>query len=283
MNLLKAYFVVLYFFAVIFISVGAVFNMIDSGFSWAWLGALLTTLPFLGLFLWSVSVRNMPRTSAHMPVMTVVVLAGLALAAYDVTFELSGRTGALTAAVVGAVGYLLFNFWYSRFGRRINPLLDIGKRLPKFVAEDLDGSSVSSDSLVGKPALYMFYRGNWCPFCSAQVKELTGRYKEIIDRGVEVALVSPQPPDFTKRIADLFKVPFHFWVDRDYQAARTLDILHRQGVPAGQREKFGADTVLPTVIITDAQGQIIYTDQTDNYRVRPKPERFLAALTESGF
>lgn len=283
MNLLKAYFVVLYFFAVIFISVGAVFNMIDSGFSWAWLGALLTTLPFLGLYLWSMSVRNMPRTSPHMPLITVLVLAGAALAIYDVSFEESGRAGAMIAALVSTVGYLLFNFWYSRFGRRINPLLEIGKRLPKFVAEDLDGSSVSSDSLVGKPALYMFYRGNWCPFCSAQVKELTGRYKEIIDRGVEVALVSPQPPDFTKRIADLFKVPFHFWVDRDYQAARTLDILHRQGVPAGQRGKFGADTVLPTVIITDAQGQIIYTDQTDNYRVRPKPERFLAALTESGF
>ncbi len=282
MNLLKAYFVVLYFFAVIFVSVGAVFIMIDSGFNWAWLGALATTLPFLGLYLWSMSVRNLPRTTPHMPWMTVLVIAGVTLAVYDVSFLESGRTGALTAAVISTVGYLLFNFWYSRFGRRINPLLDIGKQLPKFMAEDLDGGSVSSDSLAGKPALYMFYRGNWCPFCSAQVKELTGRYKEIIDRGVEVALVSPQPPDFTKRIADIFNVPFHFWVDRDNQAARTLDILHRHGVPVGKRGTFGPDTVLPTVIITDAQGQIIYTDQTDNYRVRPRPERFLAALAENG-
>ena len=46
----------------------------------------------------------------------------------------------------------------------------------------------------------------------------------------------------------------------------------------GSIMRLGEDTVLPTVIIVDAEGRILFTDQTDNYRVRPAPEDFLKAL-----
>ena len=35
---------------------------------------------------------------------------------------------------------------------------------------------------------------------------------------------------------------------------------------------------LPTVIITDAKGKIVFADLTDNYRVRPEPETFLKVI-----
>jgi hypothetical protein len=41
---------------------------------------------------------------------------------------------------------------------------------------------------------------------------------------------------------------------------------------------YEADSVLPTVLITDPYGTIIFADLTDNYRVRPEPSTFLAAL-----
>jgi hypothetical protein len=54
-------------------------------------------------------------------------------------------------------------------------------------------------------------------------------------------------------------------------------------VPVGPlRRRWGSDTVLPTVIIADADGRILYSDQTDNYRVRPDPEIFLRVLTAHG-
>ena len=34
----------------------------------------------------------------------------------------------------------------------------------------------------------------------------------------------------------------------------------------------------PTLIATDAQGQIVVSDQTDNYRVRPDPEAIAELL-----
>lgn len=46
--------------------------------------------------------------------------------------------------------------------------------------------------------------------------------------------------------------------------------------PAGHE----ADTVYPTVIITDADNKIIFADLTDNYRIRPEPETFIRVLDE---
>jgi beta-lactamase superfamily II metal-dependent hydrolase len=35
---------------------------------------------------------------------------------------------------------------------------------------------------------------------------------------------------------------------------------------------------MPTVIITDKQGTVVWTHETDNYRVRPEPETFLEVI-----
>ena len=35
---------------------------------------------------------------------------------------------------------------------------------------------------------------------------------------------------------------------------------------------------MPTVIITEAGGRILWVDETDNYRVRPEPQTYLDVL-----
>lgn len=64
-------------------------------------------------------------------------------------------------------------------------------------------------------------------------------------------------------------------------AARALGIDNPDGLPMGmQMLGYDSETVLPTVIITDKNGQILWTHETDNYRVRPEPEVFLAVLRD---
>lgn len=75
------------------------------------------------------------------------------------------------------------------------------------------------------------------------------------------------------------EAPLTFWVDQDLSAAKALGLVDKQGVPVGMLG-YGSDTVLPTVIMTDARGIEFYNDQTDSYRVRPLPEDFLAAFEE---
>ena len=56
----------------------------------------------------------------------------------------------------------------------------------------------------------------------------------------------------------------------------TVLIVGESGVPFGLKWfGHGEDTVLPTVLLINQHGRIVYSDQTSNYRVRPEPDQFL--------
>ena len=141
------------------------------------------------------------------------------------------------------------------------------------------GQEVTSRELVAKPALWIFYRGNWCPLCVAQVREIAAQYRELARRGVEVFLVSPQPEANTAALAAKCEAPMRFLTDRENRAAGILGIRERFGLPAGmQALGYDSDVPRPTVFITDEGGRILYCDLTDNYRVRPEPAQYFAVL-----
>lgn len=283
-NKAKSLFVIVYPILVLLIAGGAIAGMIFSGVRMAWGGALLTVLPFVGLYVRATRSGSLARTSRRLPVLSAMTLLGGAVAVYGFVMAGSQALLPLVAALVGVAGFFLFDFWYSSFGRTISEALAVGNTLPDFSARDLEGGTVRASGMRGRPALYMFYRGNWCPFCMAQVREITERYREIADLGAEIVLISPQTTELTQRVAEMFDVPCHFWVDQELAAATQLGLRHDDGVPAGPlARRYGSDTVLPTVIITDEDGRILFTDQTDNYRVRPDPEVFLRVLQSHGF
>ena len=70
---------------------------------------------------------------------------------------------------------------------------------------------------------------------------------------------------------------------RNNPAATQLGILDKWGTPMGMQVLgYESDTVLPTTVLTDSRGHIVYSDQTDNYRVRPEPEAFEALMKATG-
>jgi len=71
-------------------------------------------------------------------------------------------------------------------------------------------------------------------------------------------------------------VPFKFLVDKDLKAAQAFGIKVDGGTPTGlEALGYDSDTVRPTILITNGKGKLIYSDMTDNYRVRPEPEEFI--------
>ncbi|MEJ2239971.1 MAG: redoxin domain-containing protein [Gemmatimonadales bacterium] len=150
-----------------------------------------------------------------------------------------------------------------------------GGPLLELVLRDADGNAVPVSN--ERHALFMFVRGNWCPLCMAQVREIAAQYRELEARGVDLYVITPQPDNHTRALARRFDVPIRFCVDEGGGLARRLGIQHPGGVPFLIRG-YGVDSVLPTVLITDPQRKIIFVDMTDNYRVRPEPATFLAVL-----
>lgn len=245
-----------------------------------WGGPLATSAPFLALVGFLVCFRNVARTSANLPALNLIAVCGLALACYAVSVD-GSNLAPLWLSLCGAVTFFLYSTWYSKLGVPETARLKVGSVLPLLDFIKPDGQRFSTEALRGRPALLMFYRGNWCPLCMAQFKEIAAQYREISRFGARVLLVSPQPHANTAALAKRFDVEFDFLTDTGNSAARRLGIEMKSGLPLGMELLgYDSDTVFPTVIVVDSNGVIRWVDQTDNYRVRPEPETFLPILRE---
>ena len=178
--------------------------------------------------------------------------------------------GVLAALIVGALA------WHRKRGLRPTPpQLQPGSPLPDFSAFDEEGNAVQSVELRGAPAVILFVRGNWCPFCSAQVKELTQYYREITDLGSRLILVTPKPLETTRRVAEFFEVDFDFWLDTKLAVTRKLGLLQEGGVPTSYDREYGRDTIWPTTLVVDAAGVIRYAELSKHISDRPDPKVLL--------
>jgi peroxiredoxin len=278
-NFIKAQFISLYLTYASIVAVIALYTLYDQGYNHLWFGLLLTSVPISALIAYWMVRQKTARTGSRLPIIYGLGIVGLALVLFPVTGGPQELDLPHYLAIVGFGFFLVYIYWYSRLGRTLSRDLEIGNRLPVFEALDVYGETVSSKSFEGKPTLYLFFRGNWCPLCMAQVKEVAATYQRLIDLGVEVVLISPQPENETRKLAAKFNVPFHFLTDKGGKAAQALGIDAPNGLPFGlQVLGYDSDTVLPTVIAVDSGGDIIFADQTDNYRIRPEPEVFLAVF-----
>ena len=278
--MLKSLYVSLYMMLAMAITVFAVLELIATDDYLTWGGVLLTTAPFVVVISWVMIFRNIARTSARFPTLIVMGLVGLIFATRG--YVLGASALAPVMAAIGFAGFLIYDYWYSSFPDRHSKSLDVGQALPGFELKDTAGQTITSTSLTDKPAIWIFYRGNWCPLCMAQIKELVANYQQLQELGVRVALISPQPHKFTKGLAKKFDVSFDFLTDENNRAAQALGIASPNGLPMGMQVLgYDSDTVLPTVIITDTGGKILWVHETDNYRIRPEPETYLAVLRDN--
>jgi peroxiredoxin len=182
---------------------------------------------------------------------------------------------------VAAIAVLAGVAVYLRRNRGEHPMPDIlrpGKPLPEFRALDEQGNPMRSTQLVGSASVILFVRGGWCPFCNAQVEKLTSYYRDIVDLGAKLIIVTPKPLQTTRRVARFFEVEFDFWLDDSLEAAEKLGLLHRTAVPNSYRTEYGSDTVWPTALVVDRSGIITYTELSKHISDRPDPEALVNVL-----
>lgn len=263
----------------LYVLIRSIYSMYLHGYTLSLLGHFLTALPivllFTGLFIF-----KRARTKKGLPLYTLFISLGLVIS-LAATFASSNdfKITQLIFPISLVTGWVAYLKWYSYFRKRNDEPLQKGKTLPVIELEDIHKKNVSSQSFLGKPAVLLFYRGNWCPLCMAQIKEIAKQYKEIEALGAQVYMISPQPHSYSASLSKKYNLNFQFLTDVNNKVAKQLDIFSENGIPAGfQVLGYESDTVLPTVIITDKNGTIVFADLTDNYRVRPEPETFLEVL-----
>jgi len=144
---------------------------------------------------------------------------------------------------------------------------------------------------VGRPAVVVFYRGAWCPYCNLALRTYQAELvPALAERGVELIAVSPQKPDGSLTMAETNKLTFSVVSDPGNQLASALGILTgpAPGAVAAQA-KLGFDLVeqnadgnrtvpMPTTVVVDAQGVIRWIDVHPNYASRSAVSDILAAV-----
>jgi peroxiredoxin Q/BCP len=100
--------------------------------------------------------------------------------------------------------------------------LEIGDKVPNFIAKDKDGIVFESKSVVGiKPVVFYFYPKDNTPGCTAQACSFRDQYEDFTDLGAEVIGISSDSSSSHEKFAKKYRLPFRLLSDND-KKIRTL-------------------------------------------------------------
>ncbi len=276
---MRRWFITLYLLFLAGLTVAAVVLFFAEIHPWSAAGLLIAAGSVLAFFVWLLTVKP-PRTSAHPLPVTFGAASGAALAMVADWRYGTDVVWLIPATFVVLVGWIAYLKWYSRLPAP-GAAPKAGDRLPLLTLSDPAGREVSSAELAGRPAVLLFYRGNWCPLCTAQIREVAGHWQKIAAAGGELWLISSQSADETRKIAERFAIPARFLRDAGNRAAHLLGIEAKGATPAGMALLgHTKDAALPAVIVVNRQGVIRYIEIAANYRLRPEPESYLCMLND---
>ena len=170
-----------------------------------------------------------------------------------------------------------------------------GSRLPDGELLDVVGEPATlAETLGGKPAVIVFYRGGWCPYCNIALRTYQAQLvPALAERGISLIAISPQTPDGSLSTKESKELTFTVLSDPGNQIAGQLGILTApsDGTRAAQLQlgldltQVNADGTtalpMPTVVIADADGVIRWIDVHLDYTTRTEPGQVLQAVTET--
>ena len=170
-----------------------------------------------------------------------------------------------------------------------------GSRLPDGELLDVAGEPATlAETLGGKPAVIVFYRGGWCPYCNIALRTYQAQLvPALAERGISLIAISPQAPDGSLSTKESKELTFTVLSDPGNQIAGQLGILTApsDGTRAAQLQlgldltQVNADGTtalpVPTVVIADADGVIRWIDVHLDYTTRTEPGQILQAVTET--
>lgn len=119
--------------------------------------------------------------------------------------------------------------------------VSVGEVIPAFNVTTLDGTTTSSDTLLGKPSVIVFF-DTTCPDCQRQIPEIETVWREFKGSIGTIAIAREQGPDPV----------------RDYWHGNGLTM---PVAAPGNRETFnlfdrGSKSGVPQVYVTDKEGRV---------------------------
>ncbi len=171
--------------------------------------------------------------------------------------------------------------------------LSAGVAAPSFTARNGDGSDFVFDpGALERPAMLIFYRGGWCPYCNSHLAELRHVVPELEQRGMDVYFLSADSP---ANLSSALKgeaegLDYTLLSDARLGAAEAFGLAFR--VPDEyyrQAKQYGIDLEeasgethhalpVPAVYVIDADGAIRFAHSEPDYTQRLGNDELRAAV-----
>ncbi|NTY58136.1 AhpC/TSA family protein [Mycolicibacterium sphagni] len=167
-----------------------------------------------------------------------------------------------------------------------------GTSLPDPELLDAHGNPIRIGVLrANRPAVVVFYRGAWCPYCNLALKAYQDQLVPELDkRDIPLIAISPQKPDGSLSTAEANALTFAVVSDPGNQIASALGIVtapseasravtQQLGIDLREANADGGyELPMPTVLLVDRDGVIAWSDIHPDYTTRTEVAEILAAV-----
>lgn len=186
------------------------------------------------------------------------------------------------------------------FGQNLNGLIEqkidknsltIGDQAPDIDVLDTDGNAIKLyDLLKDGPVIINFFRGNWCPFCMAELADYQESIQQFHLPATQFLFISPQMQAYSAQLKSEKDFDLTLIADQGNEIARQFGLVFT--LDENIREiykKIGADLSaingddsfelpIPATYVVAPSGKITYAFVETNYMMRAEPREVLAMI-----
>ena len=159
--------------------------------------------------------------------------------------------------------------------------LNVKDAAPDFTAIDQNSKKINlKKQLKNGNIVLIFYRGQWCPYCNKQLKQLEDSINFIKEKGATVIAITPELPENISKTIGKTKASYSILYDdglkimNDYKVAfkvddKTVEKYKGYGIDFSKvNGTNGANLPVPAVYVVNKKGKITYKFFDTNYTKR---------------
>lgn len=170
-----------------------------------------------------------------------------------------------------------------------------GDVIPDVTVKNADGTEVKlREAAKSKPAVLIFYRGGWCPFCTRHLMALAEVEKDLTAAGFQILAISADKPAKLAETPNHDKLSYKLLSDASMNAAKAFGITFK--VPDELVSKYKNEYQIdieassgethhllphPSVFIVDREGIIRFAHVNPDYKTRLEASEILKAAREA--
>jgi peroxiredoxin len=168
----------------------------------------------------------------------------------------------------------------------ISPLLN-GETIPDATLTDPDGKQQQFSDIIGnQPAVLLFYRGGWCPYCNVHLSEIQEVEDKILQLGYQIVGISPDSPENLQQTDEKQKLNYSLFSDADGTFTKGIGIAFKAPERMSDMLTKSSDgknegiLPVPSVFVVDTSGKILFEYINPDFRTRMSASLLLAVLKE---